>query len=233
LLAIVWYLLTGRFYTAYWYIPMAVLLFAISPIINQIIKSQKILIVSLLLLSISLIVHRPLDNINTLHSLIYFLPVYLIGIWSSINHQKILDCLKSKLSKAILIVVAFNLVAVQVFLFNSLGNFHKQFWTITVPDVNLLQKILLCFLFISILNRYENTDITLVKKTAETSFAIYFIHPIVIGIIHYIFKKLNIDYEGTILNLILATLVVTLASMAIAFGFKIVFKKNSRYLIGW
>lgn len=233
LLAIAWYLLTGRISYAYWYIPMAILLFTISPIINQIIQSQKVLMASLFLLPISLIVHRSPDNLNPFHSLVYFLPVYLIGIWSSINHQKILDYFKSKLSKAILIVVALNLGAVQVLLFNQPGNFHKQFWTITVPDVNLLQKILLCFLFMSILNIYENSNITPIKKTAETSFAIYFIHPFLINAIISVSYRLNIDYEGNILGLFLATLMVTAVSMAIAFGFKAVFKKNSRYLIGW
>jgi probable poly-beta-1,6-N-acetyl-D-glucosamine export protein len=231
--AAVWYVLTGQISYAYWYIPMAILLFAISPIINQIIESQKILIISLCSLSISLIVHRSINNINPFHSLVYFLPVYLIGIWSSINQQKIYAFLKSNVIKAILLVIVFDLGVVQVLLFQQPGNFHKQFWSITVPDVNLLQKILLCFLLMSILNLYENTDITLIKKAAETSFAIYFIHPFLINGLISVAAKLNIDYEGNIVSLFLATGMITLISMAIAIGFKLVFKKNSRYLIGW
>ncbi|MGD1920569.1 MAG: acyltransferase family protein, partial [Pleurocapsa sp.] len=72
LLAIIWYFVTGKIINAYWYIPMAMLLFAVSPIVNLIVKSDKIIEVFLLLLPISLIVHRPLDNLNALHSLIYF-----------------------------------------------------------------------------------------------------------------------------------------------------------------
>jgi probable poly-beta-1,6-N-acetyl-D-glucosamine export protein len=233
LLAAAWYLITGRVTYAYWYIPMAILLFAISPIINKIIKSQNVLIVSLFLLPISLIVHRSLDNLNPIHSLVYFLPVYLIGIWSSINHQKIVNYLKSKMRKLILLVMVFDLGAVQILLFQEPGNFHKQFWSITVPDINLLQKILLCFLIMSMLNRYENTDFTVIKKTAETSFAIYFIHPLLINAVISVLYRLNIDYEGSFLLLIFATCMVTAVSMAIALGFKTVFKENSRYLIGW
>lgn len=232
LLAAGWYLLTGRISYAYWYIPMAFLLFTISPIINKLIKSQKVLVVGLGLLVVSLIVHRSINNLNPFHSLVYFLPVYLIGIWSSINQQKIYLCLKSNVNKAILLVIAFDLAAVQVLLLQQPGNFHKQFWSVTVPDVNLLQKILLCFLFMSILNIYENTDITLFKKTAETSFAIYFIHPFLINGLISIASRLNIDYEGNIFILLLSTGIITLISIAIAIIFKLIFKKNSRYFIG-
>ncbi|MFM2313747.1 MAG: hypothetical protein RLZZ04_3023 [Cyanobacteriota bacterium] len=231
--AVGWYLFTGRVSYAYWYIPMVILLFTISPIINQIIKLQKVLVVSLCFLPVSLIVHRSINNLNPFHSLIYFLPVYLIGIWSSINQQKIYSCLKSNVNKAIVLVLAFDLAATQVLLLQQPGNFHKQFWSITVPDVNLLQKILLCFLLMSILNLYENTDITLIKKTAETSFAIYFIHPFLINGLISVASRLNINYEGNIFSLLLSTCIITLVSMAIAMGFKLVFKKNSRYLIGW
>ncbi|MEM8673683.1 MAG: acyltransferase [Cyanobacteria bacterium P01_G01_bin.67] len=233
LLAVGWYFVTGRISYAYWYIPMAMLLFAISPLINKIIKSQKTLIVCWFLLPISLIIHRPVNNINPVHSLIYFLPVYLLGIWSSINHQEIINCLQNNKRKIILIVAAVSLGIIQVLLFQKSGNFHKEFWSITVPDINLVQKILLCFLFISILNAYESADLSGLKKIAETSFAVYFIHPFLVNALISLTSKLDWKFQGNILTLALATLIVTLISLAIAYGIKAVFKQKSRYLIGW
>ena len=232
-LATIWYFVTGRISYAYWYIPMAMLLFAISPIINLIINSGKVLAAILFLLPISLIIHRPVDNINPIQSLIYFLPIYLLGIWSSINHKQIYDYLRDHKKKVIIILLAIALSAVQVFLFKELGNFHKEFWLITVPDVNLIQKILLCFLFMSVLDLYEDVDIPSMKKTAETSFAIYFIHPFLINALISIASRLNLTYQGNFLTLLLATFLIVLASMAIAYSVKAVLKKNSRYLIGW
>lgn len=233
LLAILWYYLTGRISYAYWYIPMAVLLFVLSPLINRIVESKKVLVAFLFLLPISLLVHRPIDNINPFQSLVYYLPVYLIGIWSSIEHSAIRNYLRNKIDKISLLIIAIILGLTQVMLFEEVGNFHKAFWSITVPDVNLLQKITLCFLFMSILDCYENTDLGIVKKTAETSFAIYFIHPFLINFFMAVFSKLDFDYQGNIIILILATITVTMISMAIALSLKAIFKKNSRYLIGW
>ena len=180
-----------------------------------------------------MIIHRPIDNLNAVHSLIYFFPVYLIGVWSSINNKKIYAYLKDNKKKAILVLAAIALGLIQVLVFNQTGNFHKELLSLTVPDVNLLQKICLCFLFMSLLDNYEDTNITAINKTAETSFAIYFIHPFFITVLYAVLSKLNISFQGNFLTLIVATAIATLGSMAIAFCIKAVLKKKSRYLIGW
>ena len=232
-IAIVWYLVTGKIIVAYWYIPMAMLLFAVSPLVNFIIKSQKVLETFLLLLPISLIIHRPLENINAVHSLIYFFPVYLLGVWSSMNNKAIYARLKDNKKKIAIGLLAIALGLIQILMFEQVGNFHKHFWSITVPDVNLLQKILLCFLFMSILDIYENTNFKLINKVAEISFAIYFIHPFVVTILYSISVRLNLNYQGNFISWILTGLLVLIISAAIAFATKAVLKKNSRYLIGW
>ena len=231
--AIGWFLITGRAVYAYWFIPMIIIVFIISPLINLTIKSGHLLKIIFLLLPISMIVHRPIHNVNPLHSLVYFLPVYLLGIYSSINRHKILAALKSNWSKLALFIIAISLTFIQVLVFNSSGNFNKAFFSITVPDVNIIQKILLCFLFISLLDNLEETDITTLKKTAQTSFAIYFIHPFLIRPLTRLPKVLGFNFQGNLFTLLIATAVMVGLSIAIAQLIKLIFKKNSRYIIGW
>ncbi|MEL6929769.1 MAG: acyltransferase family protein, partial [Cyanobacteria bacterium J06600_6] len=233
LLAIGWFLITGRAVYAYWFIPMIVLVFLISPLINYLIKSQHLLKIILLLLPISMIIHRPVHNVNPLHSLVYFLPVYLLGIYSSINREKILDYLNNNFNKLLLFASAIALLLIQVFIFNASGNFNKSFFSITIPDVNIIQKILLCFLFISLLDRLEKTDIKTIKKTAETSFAIYFIHPFWIRPLTRFARYLGLESQGNLLTLLAATGAMVVCSIAVAQIIKLIFKRNSRYIIGW
>lgn len=233
LLSILWFIGTGRAVYAYWYIPMVMLIFTISPAINYLIRSKYLLNVFFFLLPISMIVHRPVNNMNPLHSLVYFLPIYLLGIYSSIHQQKIYSYLKSNHNKIIIILLALGLGAIQVLLFDQSGNFNKSFFSVTVPDINLIQKILLSFLFLSVLDHYEQTDIKSMKKTAETSFAIYFIHPFLINPLIRLTKNLNWEFQGNLLTLLIATLAMVTISMAIAHIVKIILKKNSRYVIGW
>ena len=233
LFSILWFICTGRAVYAYWYIPMIMLIFAISPLINYLIRSQHLLNVFFWLLPISMIVHRPVNNMNPVHSLVYFLPVYLLGIYTSIHQQQIYSYLKSNRNKIVILLIALGLGIIQVWLFNQSGNFNKSFFSVTVPDINLLQKILLSFLLLSVLDNYEQAELKSMKKTAETSFAIYFIHPFLINPLSQLTKNLPGQFQGNLLTLLIATLVMVTVSMAIAYGFKIILKQNSRYLIGW
>ncbi len=233
--AIIWYFCTGNIVLAYWYIPMAMLLYAVSPLVNSIIKSEKTLLFFLALTPISLLVHRPIDNLNAVHSLIYFFPSYLLGIWSSMYHKQIQDYLRDNRKKLILAILAIALGLIQILIFKHPGNFHKEFFTFTVIDVNLLQKTALCFLFISLLDRYENTNFSSINKVAETSFAIYFIHPFVLNSAYSVLTRLSLlnYYRGNIVIWLIVGSLTLLSSMAIAYGIKAVLEKKSRYLIGW
>jgi len=233
ILSSLWFLFTGRAVYAYWYIPMIMLVFAISPLINQIIKSKYLFQVILFLIPISMIVHRPAQNVNPFHSLVYFLPVYLLGIYSSINQKKIYSLLKSNRTKIILLTTAIALGLIQVLIFKVSGNFNKDFFSISLPDINLLQKIILCFLLMSILDKFENTDIKSMKKTAETSFSIYFIHPFLLNPLTLISRNIGFDFEGNVFTLFIATFFIMASAMAIAHCLKLFLKQNSRYIIGW
>ena len=233
LLSILWFLATGRAVYAYWYIPMIMLVFAISPIINTLIKSKYLLYVIIGLIPVSMIIHRPVHNMNPLHSLVYFIPVYLLGIYSSIHQKEIYSFLKSNKVKITIILLAIALGLIQIIIFNVSGNFSKSFLSITVPDVNLLQKILLCYLLMSVLDRYENTDVTAMKKTAEVSFAIYFIHPFLLDPLTLFIRSMGLTFQGNVFTLVIATFLVIIVAMTIAYLLKFVLKCNSRYIIGW
>lgn len=233
ILSILWFLVTGRAVYAYWYIPMIMLVFAISPLINNLIKSKYLLQIILFLIPISMIVHRPAQNVNPFHSLVYFLPVYLLGIYSSINQKKVYAWLKSNHTKLILLSAAIALGLIQVLIFNVSGNFSKSFFSISLPDINLIQKIILCFLVLSILDKYEDADIKSMKKTAETSFSIYFIHPFLLNPLTLISRNLGFKFEGNVFTLFIATFCIIASAMAIAHLLKLVLKQNSRYIIGW
>lgn len=231
--AVVWYLFTGNVITAYWYIPMAMLLFAVSPLVNVIIKSGKLLPCIIALTPISLVIHRPINNLNAVHSLIYFFPAYLIGVWSAIHHKQISTYLRDHKKKVFLGAMAIALGLIQIFVLKHPGNFHKEFWSITVLDVNFLQKSALCFLFLSLLDQYENTEVPSISKVAETSFAIYFIHPLLLNTAFSWVTSSGWQYEGNLVIWFLVGLATVIASMSVAYVFKTVLKKKSRYVIGW
>ncbi len=94
------YYFTGFGIYSYWYVPFVMLIFLMSPIFISFIRlklNAKLFIIFPLLL-ISTLIHRPVGNsaYGVIQSVIYFLPIYLIGIISSENKTLIYSYLKGK-----------------------------------------------------------------------------------------------------------------------------------------
>ena len=85
---------TAEALTGYWYIPFIMLIFAASPLFLQYIKlSLKIqLTIFSALIVVSMLVHRPWHNLSPIHSVIYFTPIYLLGIIYSMHQEAIARC---------------------------------------------------------------------------------------------------------------------------------------------
>jgi len=150
---------TGSILDAYWYIPFIMIMFALSPIfIKQIelpIKAQLGLFV--LLLSLSAFVHRPTHNLSPLHSVVYFMPVYMLGIMCSIESVRVFKFLEGK--SVILGCSVFVLSAAQILIFNRYGNFHKEaVFSYEGIDMMILQKIFMCFFLLSVTQQFEHKE---------------------------------------------------------------------------
>lgn len=233
--AFIFYLLGKGTVTAYWYIPFVMIIFIASPIFILFIKSKlqvQVLLVTLALL-MSMIIHRPEDNINPFHSFLYYLSIYLIGILVSIYHRKVIDFLKGK--SIVLLLVVILIALFQTLFYENVGNFHKsQIFSYTVIDIIVLQKIAMCFFFLALLSKLEEKEIPSLKKIADMSFAIFFLHGIILAVLQRISftEKLMPVLNGASFFLVQTT-VVFLISIFVAYSIKYILKNRSRFLIGW
>ncbi|WP_394128798.1 acyltransferase [Shewanella maritima] len=228
-----WYVITGRTLTAYWYIPMGMMLFALAPWVMHLLKKQQLLLIAIPLFIAAMIIHRPLANLNAIQSLVYFLPVYLFGVWSSENKNKLFPFI-NKYWLAML-VTAIALAIIQAHYFGA-GTLNKAAFELTVPDLMLPQKMLLALVILAILNKFEHVQIKPLQKLADVSFAIYFIHPWITTPWWMIFDSpdlLHMDNQGNLISTLLVTFVVIAISYVIAITIKRLMNKRSRYLIGW
>lgn len=233
--AIIFYLWTGRILEAYWYIPFIMVVFAGSPLVLCFIRlrpTARFLLVGGLFI-IALFVQRPVLNLSVLQSVVYFLPVYLFGILVSLHRETVYQYLTGRELHLLLVIVL--LALVQAVYYPSFGNLHKQPWVLSLPDLLLVQKILLCLFFTVLLNRLENKTIPFLGTLASASFAIYFIHPYLLWGVQLILDRrypLLLQLQGPALWLVM-TPVVLLVSLGIALGVRRVFKSYSRVVIGW
>lgn len=228
------YLWTGKIATAYWYIPFILIIFTISPFFIRYIKFPTAYRVYIFLtfLAAAMFIHRPAGNLSPLHSALYFMPIYMLGIIYSIHRDSIIAFINGK-SIIIGLVVLF-LSVLQVLFFEGYGNFHKEeIFSYGGVDIIIIQKIAMCFFFLSILHKYENSNIPGLKLLAQSSFAIFFIHPWIL----LFFSKSGLEsflyfLPGMGVSLITVPLVL-ISSLLFAYIIKLGLKKNSRYITGW
>ena len=240
---LLFYPIRGIHLTAYWYIPFAVILFLASPIFLKLMNYKYKGLLITIGLVIATLIHRPLYNINVFQSFIYFSPVYLLGMWASMNKEKVYTTLKNK--EWIFLLVAIILAFYQgeftsyspiegiitfppTTLSGYVGNFHKDILVYNGLDLMILQKTSLCFFFMVFLRRFEDINMPFLDFTAKYSFAIFFLHCYLIlwGERFVVFKN------GNIVTLFATTLILSLVSAIFAAIVKKLVPKHSRKLIG-
>ncbi|WP_372872796.1 acyltransferase [Shewanella sp.] len=167
----------------HWYIPFIMAVFAISPVFSAYIGTSKAFRWLILLLTcvIAVLIHRPIGNINVLHSVVYFTPFYLMGILYS-AHEEWLKARIVPLLWAALVVAIFSLW-MQTSVQGHVGNYHKEALVWGGIDWQFVQKFSLVILAVGLclwLSQRSLTDATQksLNALAEMSFAIFFIHPL-------------------------------------------------------
>ncbi|MCT4372267.1 acyltransferase [Yangia mangrovi] len=116
---------TGRSWTAYWYVPFIMLVFAMSPLFIWFISlrlSIKLALTAFCLL-MALFVHRPTLNLNPAHSVLYLMGFYMIGILFSEYRISLEEFLKS--TTIFWCVIAVVCAALTAYL-GQIGNSHKM-----------------------------------------------------------------------------------------------------------
>lgn len=228
------YLWTGFGMTAYWYIPFIMIVFALSPLFMRFIECTKNtqVIIFLALLIIATLVQRPSGNISPIHSLIYYTPIYMLGIMFSMNSKQWLSIVRNK--SIFLSAVVLGLSLLQIKVYGTYRNFHKDdIFSFEGVDVMILQKVFLIFLIISVLIKFEDKHIPILKYVATVSFPIFFIHPWILRLINYFSIS---DYFMFLPGIVIFGLVTTIAfvgSIVIANMIKFILKQRSNYVIGW
>lgn len=215
----------------YWYIPFIMTIFIISPVFIFFIKQNtRFKIVTIAALSvISIFMHRPVNNISIIQSVIYFSPVYMLGILCSMERDWIYGFCKNK--NTLLLSLVIFLAALQAATMNTCGNLQKNPFEFNGVDIAFLQKDVMCVFFMNFLRKFEGKKYNVLENIASASFSIYFLHGWVIFLI-WMLKDFYEKHFGLYLLPIFTALVLWI-SYAMAARVKKAFPTKSRLLIGW
>ncbi len=213
------YIVTGSHLGPYWYIPVIMMFFLISPIIIYIKKFKAFQYALIFTLLYSILSRRP-DTSNVLDQLVYYFGFYHLGMVAAMHREVIESWFATKYA-LIISAVVWGLSFITLIL------------NIPPPPVKTLQILLLGFVLMNVSNKpLPNKLNKLLSLLADYSFGIYFIHQYVINVFAGMAGKMSIDYKNLLYSVAIFPVVILTSVFTIFIFKKILGNKTSRYFIG-
>ena len=218
-----------------WYIPFIMMIFLLTPLYLKFIhinQKLQVLIICFLLL-ISTLIHRTFNNsfAGIYQNVIYFSPVYLIGMYVCRNFEKLYEKLKGK--KWFIIAVAISIAILQSRIEKIEEYQIKKAFNLAFFDLMLIQKIIFSIAIVVILKQFDNKRLRFLKILAENSFGIFFIHGICISFLTALSNKIEPHcYSTSITVFLISATIVLLISLAITLLIRYLLPSKSKFIIG-
>ena len=231
---ILWFYLHGGAHINYplWFIPVIFVYYFAAPLFLVFIRYPRLYWLILLLLPVSLLAHRPdFPNPDLLHSLIYFSPAYICGMFASQFREKVEPFLEKYFWVLLLLFIMYFLA--HLFASDHHGNYHvEHIFSLEKGYIDwlFLQKLFLSFLLLGMLKRYDALFAERIRYIGESSFSIYFLHAYILYAFHVAVRWSH--FAGSLTKWILLSALVVLISVVITKLTKKIFGKRSRLLIG-
>ncbi|RYF96846.1 MAG: hypothetical protein EOO02_21585 [Chitinophagaceae bacterium] len=145
-------------------------------------------------LLVSCLMQRLPDTVNVIQHVIYYTPVYMIGIVASINRQWIYDAFSGRRSLLLLLVSAI-FWWLQSCVFDRVGSYHYPMFKYAGVDMMLFQKVFFSLFLMVFLHRFELFKSVVIKYIATASFALFFVHgPLIVVLPSLINRIGGVDF---------------------------------------
>jgi fucose 4-O-acetylase-like acetyltransferase len=170
------YLVGAQMPIPLWYVPMIALFFLAAPALRAVERHGWLVWTIFPSLIVAMFLHRSREHRLVFQSALYFLPVYLAGMWASSRREAMLAFL-DRHSRSLLALTAAALV-IELVLHRSgpIYSRHPFSTEAGVVDLDLPLKLLLSFLVLALLRRYDASVSWAFDGLASASFGLFFVH---------------------------------------------------------
>ncbi len=223
-------ILFGSTFQAYWYVPFILATFLITPLHRSFAEQKgpfQVVLIAVFMI-VAMVIQRPIENLNVLQSLLFFTPAYLVGIFIAVHSLRVFPFLRA--AKFYLVAAVVAIISIQAALGQS-DNLHNALFRWQGIELMVLQKPLLSLMLISLFTGWTINKRSLPNLIAETSLAIFLIHPFVLKYLGWsrMFQITGMQW----INLCFVVISVTAISMIIALGLRFILGKRSKFFTGY
>ncbi len=223
-------MLNGSALNNYWYIPVVLVLFALTPLLLKLLRSRFGKVFLPVFALMPLFLSRTGSDI-TLQMIGHFVGIYALGLYLGEDYQRTRQLLTRWRSSIWIVAVITSIILFYLYEsnFEFLGSVSLR------ESLFYIQRIAIAGGVINALHRYETRLPVWLDKIADQAFAIYFLHLFFLLVFcHYLLGWFDVPMDtGSILLAALAmALAALLASMGICYLLEILVGKHSRYILG-
>ena len=223
----------------YWYIPILLFLYLVTPLLDYIMAIKKcgtglLLLIVLLPLVVSRVELMDMaeGDLPSLHTMIYFMGAYAAGIYFGANPEERFDWVKRN-SFLFIVIAILSTVLLLYFELKDINKFGS--WSL-MSTLYYIQKMSLSGIVIILFKNLGERQPRWLVPFANYAFAIYFLHAFFLDLLYDFLQPIATLKAIAPFNLLLTAilfLAVSLAlSMFVAWLFKKLFGKYSRMLLG-
>jgi probable poly-beta-1,6-N-acetyl-D-glucosamine export protein len=228
------YLTGAQMVVPLWFVPMIGVVYLLSPAFVFLDRHPSSYWLLPPLLALASFAHRPEIQNHLGHSILYFVPVYLAGMWVGRYRVPVLSAARRYRVGLLCLIAA--ATAFEVFTrqrpgaIESLAPFSTERG---VFDVNLYQKLAFSVVALELLQGVGPRLARLLDPVADVSFGIFFTHYYLLFLGRHLLKVFGAGaWTGSAATLITLSAIVVGICTALALGLQRVMGRRSRYLIG-
>jgi probable poly-beta-1,6-N-acetyl-D-glucosamine export protein len=218
-----------------WYIPFIAVIYLVAPLLLALDRHARLYFLCIPLLIMATLCHRPAHLTDVGQSLLYFAPVYLVGMWLARERDRALRFAERHLGT--LIGVFFGMTWFEVCRAGHAGAIYSRApfsMEHGVFDLNLVSKLIGSLALMVVLRRGDRLVAPRLAFLADISFGLFFVHEYVVMVIERVACRLGYQegIPGGSRDFLLVVLLAVLGGIAIIWTLKKVLGTKSRYIIG-
>lgn len=232
-LKIIYMLITGKHSGPFYFIPVITTIFLLAPVFHHLQKANYFSVIAGAIVLLGMFSYNYGYYATYLESLIYFIPVYVFGIWACRYRHWILN-LNSYWIIGILLIylIIFTLEMTSIITVDRMKFFGSVQYFSLPFNWGKFKVMCLAIILLTLFYRLREHNYSLLKTLGNYSFGIYFIHIYFINIVVILLAHFKFSFEQNILIYLIYLTLIMGTSMLTVYLVKQIFGKNSRLVIG-
>ena len=225
-------LLTGRIMLPFWYIPILMLLYAATPLVDRALRDRRRRWLVAVLVLLPLVVSRSTaPDFLSVHTFVYFLGAYTLGMLAGTGYEKTSELIRAFRFPLWVAATGCSVVVLLFFLneYQPSGSYSL------LQSLVYVQKLSVAALVIHYLARHEESPPRMLFVLGSYAFAIYFLHFFMVNVVGYGVQALSKGH-ATVWTATAGGLLILVAATALSLAFswllKRLFRSKSRMIIG-